>query len=299
MPPDSRFKRGARPSPRHKLAAAVPFRAAAAAPAQFVWQAKQLSMWGNSQYGDCVTAEEAFAKSAWNGHFFAPDQVVISWAQQHGFLNGADLTDVMDAMAQSGFPLGTAVLGDGAYQAVDFSNESVLQAAIAVGPVKIGIDASALPSGAGNTQGWVAQGGRPGEFTNEDHCVSLAGYGPAVYLFDQLGVPLPASLPSTVPGYLLFTWSTLGFVDHAWIMSTCGEAWIRNPTTTGAPTPPPSPPVPPLPPVPPVPPPPLWSGCITVKNGVICCVDPCPPPPALGWQGSASISGQFTGSISE
>jgi hypothetical protein len=45
-------------------------------------------------------------------------------------------------------------------------------------------------------------------------------------------------------------------VSHAWLLGTCTEAWVRNPTTPGqspAPTPPPTPPVPPVPPIPPAP----------------------------------------------
>jgi hypothetical protein len=208
-------------------------------------------MWLNDQFGDCVTAEEAFAKAAYsvmNGQpeVFIQDSVVQTWATQNGFLDGANLTDVMDQMAKSGFQQGGVTYGDGPYASVDYSTESVLQNAISLGPVKIGIDANALPSGAGNQQGWVATGGSPGQFQNEDHCVSLCGYGTAQYLFQQLGVSLPSGLQPTQTGYLLYTWSTIGFVDHAWIMSTCAEAWLRNPTTPGT-NPPPPPPPPPTP----------------------------------------------------
>jgi hypothetical protein len=70
------------------------------------------------------------------------------------------------------------------------------------------------------------------------NCVSLGGYGPCTELFKALGVATPASAPAN--GYLLFTWSTIGVVDHAWLMGTCVEAWVRNPTVTDlAPPPPP------------------------------------------------------------
>lgn len=251
------YKRGAIPTPRHVLAAAVPFRPTAAPPAQFATVPKQLAYWGNDVYGDCVTAEEAFAKAASSiqmglPELFVPTQEVENWASNNGVLNGAGLTEVMQDMAQSGFYVNGQTYGDGPYSSVDYSNEAVLQAAIAQGPVKIGIDASALPSGAGNGNGWYATGGSPGEYGNEDHCVSLTGYGSAQYLFAQLGVPLPAGLSPSQEGYLLFTWSSIGFVDHAWIMSTCGEAWLRSPTTTGLT--PPSPPTPIPTPTPPSPP---------------------------------------------
>jgi hypothetical protein len=208
--------------------------------------------------GNCVSAEEAFAKACYQPEIFIDAATVIAWAKAHGFLNGADLTSVLDAMVNDGFAIGSQTYDDGGKLSVDYSNESILQAAIVHGPVKIAIDAGALPSTAGNQQGWHATGGTPGQYPNTDHCVALCGYGPTAWLYQQLGVPLPGGLPTV--GYLLFTWSSIGFVDHAWIMSTCAEAWVRNPTTVGvpplpAPLPPgPVPPTPPTPPVPPVPP---------------------------------------------
>lgn len=253
--PVRQFPRGAVPTPRHKLAAAMPHVAVEAPPPQIAYIPSKLDMWGNDQYGDCVSAEEAFAKATYVPEIFIDAKTVEAWAKKHGWLNGADLTSVMDAMAKSGFVIGSQAYNDGPHLSVDYSNETALQSALAIGPVKIGIDASALPHGAGNQQGWSAFGGRPGQFHNEDHCVALCGYGPTAWLAQQLGVQ-PPSGPAN--GYLLFTWSTIGIVDHAWIMSTCGEAWVRNPTTVGVP------PLPtPTPPIPPVPPPmPVTSGLV-------------------------------------
>jgi hypothetical protein len=254
-----RRPRGARPTPRHKLCAAIPHTIRHAAPVQVIVVPPFLEMWLNDQYGDCVTAEEAFAKAAFSVMLGAPetkitDATVLAFCNAGGFLDGANLTDVMDAMIANGFQQDGGYK-DGPYNAVDYSDEAVLQNAISLGPVKIGIDANALPSGAGNANGWYASGGSPGQFSNEDHCVALCGYGPSAALFAALGVAMPSGFPSS--GYLLYTWSTIGVVDHAWIMSTCGEAWIRTPTTVGVgPVPPvlvPPVPVPPVP-VPPVPP---------------------------------------------
>lgn len=247
----TKFPRGAKPTPRHRLAAATPHVPLAAAPAQVAYIPKKLSMWGNNQYGDCVTAEEAFNKAV-SGEFIS-DSIVINWASQNGYLNGAMLDEVMDSMKRSGFQQDGNTYGDGGYKSVDFSNEAILQSALAIAPVKIGIDADALPSGAGNQQGWYAFGGSPGQFRNEDHCVALAGYGTASYLFQQLNVSVPAGVDPNKPCYLLFTWSTIGLVDHDWIMSTVGEAWVRDPSSTvnGQPQPNPGPvPVPPPPPTP-------------------------------------------------
>ncbi len=174
---------------------------------------------------------ETLVRACDNPEDFIDDAVVQTWASANGVLDGADLAQVMDAMRKSGFVQGQNTYNDGPYTGVDYSNEALLQAAIAQGPVKIGIDSSALPSGAGNGQGWYGTGGSPQQFQNEDHCVALCGYGPALWLYQQLGVALPGALQPTTMGYLLFTWSTIGFVDHAWIMSTVGEAWIRNPST--------------------------------------------------------------------
>ena len=228
---------------------------------QIAYVPSKLSMWLNDTYGDCVTAEEAFAKACTVGNVpgvFVSDDVVKAFASKNDMLNGADLDPVIKLMQQSGFSQDSNMYRDGSESVVDYSNESALQAALAVGPVKIGIDADALPSGAGNNMGWVAVGGKPGQFNNEDHCVALAGFGTAQYLFSQLQVPLPSTLQPTQAGYLLYTWKTIGFVDHAWIMSTVGEAWVRSPTTTivGTGTPTLDPPLNPQPsplPVPPAP----------------------------------------------
>lgn len=250
------FPRGAIPTPRHKLLAAVPHFVIVAPPDRFAVVPKRLDMWGNDQEGDCVSAEEAFAKAAWSTYCglpetFATAQEVMAFAARYGYANGADLTSVMDTMKSAGMSISGVNYKDGSYSGVDYSNEATLQSALTVGPVKIAIDANALPREAGNKQGWFSISG--GRFPNTDHCVALAGYGPADWLYQQLGISLPAGLPATTAGYLLFTWSTIGFVSHQWLMSTTTEAWVRNPTTPGqspapAPTPGPSPiPTPPGP----------------------------------------------------
>jgi hypothetical protein len=230
------FPRGAKPTPRYKLLAAFPHQLTKAVPPpQVITIPSFLEMWLNDQDGDCVTAEEAAAKAVYSVANGLPetkitDATVSAFCNAYGFLNGANLTDVMDKMISDGFQQDSGYK-DGPYTSVDYSNETILQDAISVGPVKIGIDASALPSGAGNGNGWYASGGTPGQFTSEDHCVGLWGYGPSAALFAALNVPVPAGFPAS--GYLLYTWSSIGVVDHAWIMSTCGEAWLRNPTTVG------------------------------------------------------------------
>jgi hypothetical protein len=246
------FKTGSKPTSRSKLLAAIPFMPMAAAPSQIAYVPKYRSNFGNDRYGDCVTAEEGFAKScALPGvqpEIQIPEQTVIDLARRNGDLNGADLGDVLDKLARKGFVVGGQEYRDGPKQGVDYENESVLQAAIAVGPVKIAIAAGALPGGAGSRDGWFSLSARS---RNTDHCTALCGFGTAEWLYQQLGVPLPSGLAASTPGYLQYTWSTIGFVNHDWIMGTVEEAWIRTPCTIGIPPlTPPTPPTPPLPPGP-------------------------------------------------
>ncbi len=184
--------------------------------------------------GNCVSAEEAFAKACHTPEIFIDDNVVIAWARANGYLNGADLKEVCDSMLDDGYHVGGQIYNDGPAQTVDYANQDSLRSAISQGPVKIAIDANALPSGAGNNQGWYAFGG--GRYPNTDHCTGLSGYGTAAYCFSQLGVPLPSGIdPNKADCYLHFTWSTIGVVDQAWLMNTCVEAWLRMPTTIGIP----------------------------------------------------------------
>jgi hypothetical protein len=178
-PPPGGFPTGLLPSPRHVLAAAKPFYSPWAPPvSQFALVPKQLDYWGNNQYGDCVSAEEAFRCACDNPEDFIPASVVIDWARKHGVLNGADLPDVLDKQARGGFTVGQNTYNAGGKQTVDYSNEATLRSALCMGPVKLGMDHAALPSGAGNQQGWYALGtGR--SYRSEDHCTALCGFGPA------------------------------------------------------------------------------------------------------------------------
>jgi hypothetical protein len=94
MPVQS-LKRGAIPSPRNALAAAIPHVAVVGAPPDFIIVPAQISLWGNDVHGDCVTAEEAFAKACNKPEIFIPDSEVISWATSHGVLEGANLNQVL------------------------------------------------------------------------------------------------------------------------------------------------------------------------------------------------------------
>ena len=92
------------------LAAAVPYVALIGAPPNFIVKPQQISMWGNDVHGDCVTAEEAFAKACNNPEIFISDDEVIAWATKHGVLEGAYLTQVMTWMQNDGFADGSVHL---------------------------------------------------------------------------------------------------------------------------------------------------------------------------------------------
>jgi hypothetical protein len=70
-----RLSRGAIPSPRHELAAAMPHvpDPKIAVPPSFLMWPVQMSSWNNYNYGDCVTAEEATAAP----QTFIPEATVL------------------------------------------------------------------------------------------------------------------------------------------------------------------------------------------------------------------------------
>jgi len=255
-------KTGARPSPRHKSFAAQAHRASAV-PVSFGVVPETLQLWGNSTYGDCVSAEEAAAKAQYSIQAGLPelliaDNVLTAWARSHGFLNGANLTDVMEAMAKSGLTNAGVTYDDGPYQSVDWTNDDTLSSAIYQGPVKIGVASSQLQNVVESANGWWGTGFKTDQ--NTDHCVNLCGYGTAQELATLLKVTVPSGVSVTDRCYLLFTWGTIGIIDQASLIAITEEAWLRLPTTVGqGPVPVPTPPTPtpqPVPPTPPAPPPP-------------------------------------------
>jgi hypothetical protein len=281
--------RGAIPSPRHKAFATYPHRPYRAVPDVFGAVPATLNMWGNDTYGDCVSAEEGFAKAIYSvmpgatgAELLMTDQEVISWARSNGYLNGADLTSVMDSMAQSGMtgPDGHTYT-DGPYQSVDWTNDTILRSAIFTGPVKIGVAAGQFENTVTGSNGWIAIGYR--QDNNEDHCVCLCGYGSLQDLCTLMKVPLPSGgADPTEPSYLLGTWGTIGIIVRSSLLAVTGEAWLRTPTTPQAPLPGPVPPPAPPPPVPtpPTPTPPVPPS-----------PNPSPTPTPVSWTGT------FTGTF--
>jgi hypothetical protein len=199
----------------------------------------QMSSWNNYTYGDCVTAEEAFAKATAAPQTFIPEATVVAWAQAHGYLNGAYLTSVMRSMQTQGFPLNGRIYGDGPYAAVNWANDAILQSAIfSQGPVKIGVGSDDFQSNANGsvtpgTSGWTMYNYPANQ--QEDHCVSLCGYGTLaelVALFQQRNVAVDvAHGMSTGLCYAIFTWNSIGIIDRQSMLNMTYEAWVRNPVT--------------------------------------------------------------------
>jgi hypothetical protein len=228
-------QRGAIPSPRHILAAAMPHAPAVGAaplPPTFIRKPKQISFWGNNQYGDCVTAEEAFAKACNDPEIFVPDTTVINWANAHGALNGAVIAQVLQLMQTDGFELTNGQADDGPHFSVDWTNAATLRSAIHTGPVKIGVAADQLENAWRSTNGhsgWFATGFHTDG--NEDHCVSLCGYGTIDWLAQQFNVRVPSGVNGSAQAYAMFTWDSIGIIDVPSMVAITHEAWLRQPTT--------------------------------------------------------------------
>lgn len=225
-------KRGAIPSPRSALAAATPHVPPAAPPPNFIRVPNKLSFWANNIHGDCVTAEEAFAKACNNPEIFISDDEVIAWATNHGVLESANLVQVLQWMQSAGFSQNGFVYDDGRYFAVDWTDSVALRSAISIGPVKIGIGANQINTAWDSTDGetgWFAIGFQ--HESEEDHCVNLCGYGTIAWLAQQLNVQVPSGINGANPGYALYTWDSIGIIDVPSMIAITHEAWLRNPTT--------------------------------------------------------------------
>jgi len=203
-----------------------------------------MSSWNNYVHGDCVSAEEAFAKATAAPQTFVAEPTVVAWASAHGYLNGASLTAVMTTMQTQGFQLGNKTCDDGPYFAVNWNDPAILQSAISShGPVKIGVAAEYFQTaGQGQqgvvtpgTSGWAMYGYPLTNAQQEDHCVSLCGYGTlaqleALLLKHHVTVHAPAGMPTALC-YAMFTWNSIGIIDQQSMLNMTHEAWIRNPVT--------------------------------------------------------------------
>ena len=198
-----------------------------------------MSSWNNYVYGDCVSAEEAFAKATAAPQTFIPEPAVVAWATTHGYLNGASLTAVMKTMETTGFSLNSKTYDDGPYNSVNWTNAAILHSAIySHGPVKIGVGAGDFQTNADGsvtpgTSGWVMYNYPKNQL--EDHCVSLCGYGTLAELITlfkhhKVTVHAPKGMPTGL-SYAMFTWNSIGIIDQQSMLNMTYEAWIRIPVT--------------------------------------------------------------------
>lgn len=231
-------KRGAIPTPVDLIKSAARYtpRIALQLDRDFIFKPKVIRWWGNDEYADCVTAEEAFAKACDPGTVAISDYEAITWARKHQALNSARLPDVLGWMRNDGFVQGAVQFNDGPALYVDWKNAGALRDAISQGPVKIGLKSEQLEKAwekNGRRSGWIAMG-----FTAESglyHCVSLYGYGSMAWLAQQMNVSLPAGVDGTQPGYAMFTWNSVGIIEASSLLAVTNEAWVRQPTTVTKP----------------------------------------------------------------
>jgi hypothetical protein len=204
----------------------MPHAIAGATPPELLYDPARLSLWGRHS----VAAEEAFAKACHLPPIFLSDQEVEAWAEQHSRAT-ATIIEVLDWMLTDGFRRDGHAYDDGPHFAVNWTNAAVVQNAIAQGPLKLGIAADQLAAIFQHhpKNGWCATGFK--EDSKYDHCVSLCGYGTVAWLASQLKVQLPDGIGGATPGYGMFSWGTIGIIDHPSMLAITGEAWLRNPTT--------------------------------------------------------------------
>ena len=246
--------RGAYPSPRHRLASAIPHRVLGAVPDSFGMVPRLLSMWGNNVHGCCVASEEFAAKGAYSvraggPELFLDEQLCIDWARSHGVLEGADLVSVMDAMVTDGIATADGkTYHDGPHTSVDWTNPTILKSAIYTGPVKIAIAANEIENAVNSTDGqtgWMLTDASTD--MNTDHCVGLWGYGTLAQCTDLLnaalglGLTVPSGADGSLLSLLMYTWKSIGIVTHQALVKFTTEAWVRNPTTPESPQPDPAP----------------------------------------------------------
>lgn len=149
--PKQKFQTGGKPTPFPKLVAAIKsgkvgIYRSSTAPPQVIVVPKKLSVWGNNQYGICVTSESCFAVSDYSTYvglnqIFVTEATCIKWAKDRGYLNGAWLLEVIEDMQKDGIKDEFGLLRRaGKASTVDYSNEETLKSAIAQGPLSIAID---------------------------------------------------------------------------------------------------------------------------------------------------------------
>jgi hypothetical protein len=255
------FKTGRTKKPGHFIRALRerPFKKSGSVPAYAGNFPSQLFMFGNGPDpnwpdpdgdGNCVSAGEAVNKTC--AGIMISDATLYSWCVKNGTLNGADLEPVIQQMESAGFSQDSNIYGDGAPSAVDYTDLPTLQAALYAaisgggGTVKCGVSSGALPSAAGNQNGWFMLTCSPD--TSEDHNMEAVAFGTlaeCVTMMNQaypsLNLVVPSGADPTMPCIIMDTWGTLGIVGYTGaFLNFVDEAWLRSPSTvttgTGKPT---------------------------------------------------------------
>lgn len=230
---------GCKPTPRHRLAKAPwAFRRAPVLPppppdCDGTGGVKDWNMYGNDQYGVCVTAEEGNAKKCVSlatgaDEVNIPTENLVSWASRHGFLNGAYLDEVLDKMGVSGIPDANGIEHrDGAHGTIDWTDkQEFMQAVQYFKTIKIAVSANQLLQVVGNSNGWVLHKAYVDH--SADHCVGIYAYGSAEFLAKLCGLTsVPNVLDPKEFCVLLYTWETIGIVTWQAFLAITSEAWVR------------------------------------------------------------------------
>jgi len=218
-------------------------------PKSFLKTPAAMSYWGNQDFGDCVSAEEAFAKAITNVDITWP--VVETWAAGHKELNGASILAVLEQMQTDGFQIGDTLYNNGEPISVPFDTASFQAAIFHHTPLKLGINADWLEQAVAhhdNDSGWILNlqaGAVNGQKYVIDHCVSVCGYGNYA---DLSGLLMDAKIANVgsiemdiknLNGlnildemcYAVFTWNSIGIISEQTLFGISAQAYVRNPTT--------------------------------------------------------------------
>lgn len=230
---------GAIPTPRNILIKAKPFIAPETAVKQenHLHRPKKLSYWLNGTDGDCVSAEEAFARGCGDDGVFITDESVGKFIDNYALRNGARIDTVIEGFSEKidgsdsfGFIQDGTEYYHGGYGVfgVDWTNENDLKQVLLFSPVKLGVAASQIQffdvSG-----GWIVRNVQDDPSAREDHCVSLCGFGTFSWLAEQLEIELPDDIDGSQQGWAIFTWNSIGIVDTQSLLAMTFEAWARIP----------------------------------------------------------------------
>jgi hypothetical protein len=191
-------------------------------------------MLGNDKYGDCVFAEEASYKRCVRLDTGLPDFRISAETCVKDYLvftggqdNGAEIHAALDWFEHVG------LIDDnrthhliGPHGALNCRHMIELQHGISLfRGVKIAVAADVLDRHVGRENGWLCDRRGRGPI---DHCVGLLGYGSVAYCLQVCGhtgniTPRWHHLP----GFVLYTWGTIGVITWPSLLSIIGEAWVR------------------------------------------------------------------------